>query len=400
MKRLLSWVLWALVAVCILVGVACIAWLESPMQVVLPLQLIVLTMGGVLLVLAGVLRRLRRHSRKVMVVTFAGVLFLGIAAVQMLNAPGCRDFTVQNGSIQLAGSACLPSTDSPVPTAIFVHGSGSETRSEYEFYAETLARSGVAAVIYDKRGSGSSTGRTYEVGYDGYAGDLVAVADWVRKQAYSDDSEIGFIGYSEAEWVMPLAAERFPATFIIVVGASGLSPMNQVSEEIEIRLKARGFDDAAVRAAVETNRQLGKYIRGDISADAFRDILEAAKSQPWFEPASDLPDEVYDRQEYAWWARVMDFDPAVAWRQYRGPVLFLKGTADDRSYADRSAERMRRMLEGPERELTIRFFEGADHTLLLWPMGDHIPPPRFADGYPAILGDWISERTSPGEAGD
>jgi hypothetical protein len=47
-------------------------------------------------------------------------------------------------------------------------------------------------------------------------------------------------GFSEGEWVAPLAAvDCGKAAFIGVIGASGMSPAEQVNAEIALRLQAR-----------------------------------------------------------------------------------------------------------------------------------------------------------------
>ncbi len=95
---------------------------------------------------------------------------------------------------------------------------------------------------------------------------------------------------------------------------------------------------------------------------------------------------MYPREEYAWWRRVMDFDPAPYWRRVDVPVLLLKGTEDDRSAAGPSAGRLKAMISAP---LEVRLFQGADHMLLQWPIAPGVPPPVFAAGYPQIVADWI-----------
>jgi len=71
----------------------------------------------------------------------------------------------QNGDITLAGTLLVPNRAGRHPGVVLIHGSGPAPRSGfYSFYlyhAEAFARNGIAALVYDKRGSGLSTG-TYE----------------------------------------------------------------------------------------------------------------------------------------------------------------------------------------------------------------------------------------------
>ena len=88
----------------------------------------------------------------------------------------------------------------------------------------------------------------------------------------------------------------------------------------------------------------------------------------------------------------MDFDPAVTWAAVSAPALILKGGRDDRSPAD-VAEREIRLAYAAGGELTFLVYAKADHLLLEWPLGAHVPPPLFAAGYLDDLRDWILDRS-------
>ena len=64
----------------------------------------------------------------------------------------------RNGAAVLAGSLLIPRTPGKHPAVVFQHGSGPEGRFGSRFWADFLARRGIAALIYDKRGVGESTG--------------------------------------------------------------------------------------------------------------------------------------------------------------------------------------------------------------------------------------------------
>jgi dipeptidyl aminopeptidase/acylaminoacyl peptidase len=63
---------------------------------------------------------------------------------------------ISNDGTQLAGSLLLPSGKGPHPAVVFAHGSSAQTRNGFfgniRFFAEAYARSGIAALIFDKRG--------------------------------------------------------------------------------------------------------------------------------------------------------------------------------------------------------------------------------------------------------
>src|ERR1700749_2584665 len=70
-----------------------------------------------------------------------------------------QDVTFRNGDVLLAGTLLLPRGAGLHPGIVFVHGSGPETRwGTSLFFADRFARAGVAALVFDKRGTGGSTG--------------------------------------------------------------------------------------------------------------------------------------------------------------------------------------------------------------------------------------------------
>ena len=70
-----------------------------------------------------------------------------------------------NQDVNLAGSLLLPRSEVPVPAVVFVHGAGRQTRESYRELGEYFASQGIAALIYDQRGTGQSGG-----GYPGRPG--------------------------------------------------------------------------------------------------------------------------------------------------------------------------------------------------------------------------------------
>ncbi len=307
------------------------------------------------------------------------------------------DIHFTNGAIRLAGTLYRPRTPGPWPAVVVVHGSGAETRAGYAFYARELARAGIAGLVYDKRGTGQSTGRLYGGTYTDYAADARAAVRFLKQRRDIRPTRIGLLGFSEGEWVAPLAAVESPdVAFLVIVGPSGLTPAAQVNAEIAIRLRNRGYPDPIVRQAVALNERVFAWQRTGQGKDTLEADLHAASQTPWFTAAGDIPHRLYPRDEYAWWRAVMDFDPDPIWAQVRVPVLVLKGDRDLHSQAAIARQRITTTLaRGGNRELTFTVFPGADHNILLWPLGRRIPPPIFAPGYLDTMQDWIRTQTEP-----
>ena len=383
---------------CAILAWSAFALRNGPMAVVVDLFMVGTVAAVGSLTLTG-LRRVLGRGRggvgrlldRVVPAAGAGALLLLLATRATYRA---EEVWFTQGDVQLEGTLYTPGWSDPVAGVVLVHGSGAESRDEYRFYARFLAQHGIAALAYDKRGVGGSSGRLWATDYEGYATDAAAAVDFLAGRVSSPPGALGIVGFSEGEWVGPLAALASDrVAFLAILGASGVSPAQQVSSEMAIRLRQRGFDAAAVEQALLLNEQVYRYQRSGEGADSLRTALESARDQPWFTAASDLPDEVYPVEDYAWWRSVMDFDPAPTWERIRVPVLLLKGGRDDRSTAEVMEERITSALaRGGNRDVVVRVLPEGDHLLLEWPMGPGVPPPVFSEDWPELLVAWIRKQ--------
>src|SRR5207248_3726314 len=104
-----------------------------------------------------------------------------------------------------------------------VHASGAEDREYLLPFARFLIRHGIAVLGYDKRGVGGSTGDWNTASFDDLAGDVVAAFAYLKARTDIDGSQIGLLGWSQAGWVMPLAAVRASdIAFLISISGPGV----------------------------------------------------------------------------------------------------------------------------------------------------------------------------------
>ena len=114
----------------------------------------------------------------------------------------------------------LPLSGPPAPAVVFVHGAGAAVRGDrYHELARHFARKGVAALIYDKRGCGASTGDWTRAGMHDLAEDALACVRLLRGRADVNPNRVGLWGLSQGASVIPIAAGRTPnVAFLIAVG--------------------------------------------------------------------------------------------------------------------------------------------------------------------------------------
>jgi pimeloyl-ACP methyl ester carboxylesterase len=110
------------------------------------------------------------------------------------------DVIFRNGTVTLSGTLCLPRSPGRHAAVVILQGSGGESRwGTNRFIADQFARSGIAALVYDKRGSGVSTGDWKASSYDDLANDVLAGIDLLASRPDIDPSRIGLHGHSKVE---------------------------------------------------------------------------------------------------------------------------------------------------------------------------------------------------------
>lgn len=319
-----------------------------------------------------------------------------------------QEVRFSNGNISLAGTLYLPRGGTPPhPAIVITHGANEQTRKEGEFYARLFAKNGIAALAYDKRGSGLSGGDWETATYQDLAGDALAAIRHLAAMNEIDGKQIGLWGVSEGGWVAPIAAaESGEAAFAIVVSTTAESPAEQVRYEVGERVKRAGFDEEIATRARDLYAYVSDFERTGQGYEELSAQLRLASQEKWFDAAAYLPDTLPTFEEltrerwYPAWRINMDFDARAYWERVRCPVLLLLGGSDPKNDAVQAAAVIREaLLKGDNADVTVRIFTRAEHGLMEWWLPGRLPPPRFPDDYPAMMVDWVFSRTRATKGG-
>jgi len=142
-------------------------------------------------------------------------------------------FTSADGT-DLAGIVTLPEGPGPYPAIMMLHGSEPGKKDDFgrQQMSAFMASRGVAVLTYDKRGVGESGGeyseRASETNLMLTAQDAIAGVEYLKSRADVIGDKIGLTGFSQAGWVIPLAASLSSdiSYFIILSG-----PVTSVGHE-------------------------------------------------------------------------------------------------------------------------------------------------------------------------
>lgn len=370
--------------------------------------------SAVLLRRVGSGGRVRQTARALVAVN---TLFLMVLSSCVIFAPfSAAGVRVPAGDHALAGTLYLPSGDGPHPAVVLVHGSTRQTRDSlgglYRTNAIALARRGIAALVYDKRGCGESTGNFDTALMPEFASDARAAVSHLRSREDIDADRVGLWGISAGGWVAPMAAAANPeVAFVVLVSAPAVPEADQRLFEWAKAIRADGASEDYIASALTMRRQVWAYYASSEGWEQLSDDLEGARKQLWwssiraaFPNGVAPPDAVRSAaadNEFRWHRTDCFRDPIEVLSRVEVPVLAIYGSDDSNIDIDRNVPLMRRALAVRSDGFSqLLMFEGAGHGLL----GRRIPP-LLAAGYTEVMANWVEDtarstgRANEGENG-
>ncbi|HEY6352231.1 MAG TPA: alpha/beta fold hydrolase [Candidatus Angelobacter sp.] len=280
-----------------------------------------------------------------------------------------------SGKVNLAGTLVLPESPGAHPAVVLFHGSGPQARDL--FTARWFASQGVAALAYDKRGVGESTGDFRAIPFMELCDDGLAAIGYLKSRKEIDPKQIGVWGLSQGGWLGPLAASRSAeVAFVIAVSGPGVSPGEQMIVYYANDLRRQGVPEGDVREASAVRRDIWSYMSSGNGYEKVKAELEQARSKRWFSRAKAQQDDSFGPlpkpeelskpvgRSLLWFKQEMNYDPVAALRALRVPALFLFGDRDQLIPVQESVNVLQRVLrEDAHHDFTIREFANDDHEM-------------------------------------
>jgi pimeloyl-ACP methyl ester carboxylesterase len=229
----------------------------------------------------------------------------------------------------LAGTLFLPKRAGPFPGVVYVHSSGEAERWRWEVpWVQQVVGAGIAFFSYDKRGVGESQGSCCpgdQSHFNLLAADADGAVNALRKRAEIDPARVGFLGTSQAGWVIPLAVARSQRRVAFIALADGPA----VTTHEEQQCSKLAGEDAANPPPLTTEKR----------AEITRQLHPSG------------------------------FDPVPLLERMTVPGVWVYGRQDRSQPAEKSAatlERLRKM----GKDFTVVLFPHAGHGLLDTPPSD------------------------------
>jgi pimeloyl-ACP methyl ester carboxylesterase len=270
----------------------------------------------------------------------AGLFFL---PYQAPPKKGASDIEVATPSGTLVGTFDLPSGKGPWPVVLFIVGSGPTDRDGnsaslkndcLKQLGQSLAKRGIAALRYDKRGVGASAAAGTDeskLSIAIYADDAAA---WIKKaRADKRFTKVAVLGHSEGSLIGILAAKQAPHDALISIAGAGRELGAVLRDQLKQNLPAELDSQAtAILAELEAGRTVTDVPPPLMSL--FRPSV-----QPYL---------------ISW----LKYKPAKEIAGLSVPILVVQGTTDLQVSVDNA-----KLLAGNNQRATLAAIENMNHVL-------------------------------------
>ncbi|GFE88360.1 alpha/beta hydrolase family protein [Steroidobacter agaridevorans] len=321
--------------------------------------------------------------------------------------------TFPSGELTLRGKLILPEGQGPFPVMITVHGS--EDYSAVDHYSDPYiyAANGIAAFVYDKRGTGGSEG-SYTQNFHVLSDDTVAAVQYVRKRPEIDGDKVHLAGYSQGGWIAPLAAQKDGHIRSIFVGYGVAVPvLGEDRWGYVYALQQRGFGEKEIAEVDGVAAILADiFDRGENRWSELSRALKESRSKPWFETAkhsdsifgaivgAEMP--LWVVRPYLWWKYGRNdppfidrlYDPAQTLAQLDVPSLWVFAGKDSSAPTQWSVDALSK-LQADNKPIEYFIYPDAEHGITRFRQKDDGARVTlgFEDGYYRQQVEWFRKQS-------
>jgi uncharacterized protein len=306
----------------------------------------------------------------------------------------------QGAGVTLAGRLLMPKSSSRVPIVVLIHGSEHDSARDFYALQRLFPAEGIGAFVYDKRGTGASTGR-YTQDYLLLADDAIAAVHEAKRLAGSREGRIGYQAGSQGGWVAPLAAKIEPVDFVIVGFGLAVSPLDEDREAIALDMTRHGYGADVMAKAMEVADATAAILLSDFREgyDQLEAVRRKYENEPWFKYVhGDITFALLEMSQAQLRERgpellphvPMQYDPMPVLRNLDVPQLWILA-ADDTDAPSAETEHRLRALAAEGKPIVTAVFPHTDHGIYEYETkadGTRVST-RNPDGYFAMMRDFI-----------
>ncbi len=315
-----------------------------------------------------------------------------------------KNISFQHGDHTLVGMLVVPKTAGPHPCIVLVHGDGPKSRDgggAYDVFFDEFASAGWCVLSWDKPGVGQSSGDWLDQSMSERANEVLAAIEFLQTRTDIIKGKIGLFGYSQAGWVLPLAASRSKKVAFIIPVSAAIDVVRQSRYYKRNLWMQQGLSQKEVAARLLFFDRLGKQFKPGVSYESY---------SRWFrDNAPEGSGEPESRRRWVFDSLIGGVNARASLRKTMCPVLAIWGGNDLHVDPVEGYKVYARELErAGNRDVTLKIFPNADHSLIatdrkrlgqdgltsLWIAIKYIVLGRdaFAKGYFDLLISWLEKR--------
>ena len=318
-----------------------------------------------------------------------------------------------HGGIKLAGRLVLPKTNNPVPIVVLVHGAERESARDSYALQRLLPAENVGAFVYDKRGTGGSTGK-YTQDFDTLAADAVAAMREAKRITGTRCARIGYQGGSQGGWVAPIAATRAPVDFVIVSFGLAVSVIDEDQEEVALEMRLKGHNQEEISKALEVASAAEAVFESGFTEgfERFDAVRAKYRKEPWYKDlhgnytylilpytAAELREQRKQGKAFVF-GTPFRYDPMPTLRAVETPQLWILGEDDLEAPSAETSRRIKTLI-AEKKPITLALFPHAEHGMTEYEVasnGERVST-RYAPGYFAMMRDFARNSQLSGTYG-
>ena len=307
-----------------------------------------------------------------------------------------EEITLRNGDVTLAATLLSPATKGKHPAVVYIPGSGGDyTSRDQSLFREyhQLISNGIAVLVYDKRGTGGSSGDWQRSSFESLAGDALAGVAFLKARKDINPKQIGVWGFSQGATIAPYAASiSKDVAFVIMMSGGGISAAEAEKGQQLASMRARKLSEDEIKEALAFMQLQFDAVRSQAGWEKFQAAIPAAQNTRWYRHTwGGLPK---DNWLWGWWRFVINHDPALVLEKVRVPVLAMWGSGDSLTVPEAMNEMVSKveqsLKKGGNKDVTTKIFPGAEHGLTVKGSNEEVPAPGLHD----LLVSWLVQRVS------
>ncbi|SKA38335.1 hypothetical protein SAMN04488128_104411 [Chitinophaga eiseniae] len=312
-------------------------------------------------------------------------------------------FDVKEASVY--GELFLPADRRPQALVVLHFGSGGASAVATHFLQYMLPLNHIAVLVYDKRGTGKSTGKL-SANFHLLAEDMATIVKAVKKQPAVQGIPTGLMGESQGGWIVPLTATLTPVDFVIASYSLLIPPREENRQEALHDLEEGHYSEADIAKAMQVVAATDQVVRTGFNGGM--EAVDALKAlygkEPWFKalqgdytgPILEASRAQLDTLKQIFPTDIpLDYDPVPTFRRVKAPMLWVIAGKDTEAPNGGTIDVLKKAVV-TRKNIDVVIFPHADHGIIDVQDGPHGPDGpvllRYSAGYFDLLRDWILHR--------